>query len=130
MLPDMDRASVENRLNRVEMGVTRMEGQISQLISEFADLKGKVESMLCRLDDHQSVLYGNNGRSGLITQGEHLEELEKALKGYGREPGLIADIKNLLVKMSEFDESRVWLTRLIIGAILSDIVVHFIQLPH
>lgn len=129
-MPPNNNPTIDNRLTRVEMAVARMEGQLSQLITEFADLKLKVETMLCRLDDHQSVLYGEHGKSGLITQGEHLEELEKALKGYGREPGLIADIKNLLVKMGEFDDNRKWLTRLIIGAIITDVVIHFIQIPH
>jgi hypothetical protein len=81
------------------------------------------------LNDHHEILYGDRGRSGLIAQGEHLEELEKALKGYGREPGLIADIKNLLVKMNEFEDNKKWLTRLVIGAILTEIILHFVQFP-
>lgn len=120
----------EERISRMEQAVGRIEGQVQQLVLEFAALKEKVEAMLCRLDDHQNILYGEKGKTGLISQGETLQELQQALKGYGREPGLIADIKNLLVKMNEFDDGRIWLTRLIIGAIITDVIVHFIQAPH
>lgn len=120
----------EERISRIERAIDRIEGQVNQLVSEFTSLKERVEAMLTRLDDHQNILYGEKGKTGLISQGEALHELQQALKGYGREPGLIADIKNLLVKMGEFDEGRKWLTRLIIGAIITDIVVHFIQSPH
>lgn len=120
----------EERISRMERAVDRIEDQVSQLILEFAGLKERVEAMLCRVDDHQKVLYGEKGKVGLISQGETLQELQQALKGYGREPGLIADIKNLLVKMGEFEDGRKWLTRLIIGAIVTDIVVHFIQSSH
>jgi hypothetical protein len=122
--------STDGRLSRVEMAVSRMEIQVTQLVTEFADLKEKVETILCRLNDHQEILYGDKGRSGLVAQREHLEELEKALKGYGREPGLIADIKNLMIKMGELGDERKWLTRLVIGAIITDIVLHFVQTPH
>jgi predicted RNase H-like nuclease (RuvC/YqgF family) len=128
-MPPAQPNTSDNRLTRVEVAVSRMEGQVSHLVSEFAALKEKVEMMLGRLNDHQDILYGDHGKSGLIAQSEHLEELEKALKGYGREPGLIADIKNLLVKMQEFDDNKKWLTRLIIGAILTDIIVHFLKVP-
>ncbi len=128
-MPPTDKPTIENRLTLVELAVARMEGQVSNLVSEFGDLKEKVEAMLCRLDDHQSVLYGERGKSGLISQGEHLVELERALKGYEKEPGLIADIKNLLVKMDSFESSKTWLTRLIVGAVLTDIILHFVSWP-
>jgi hypothetical protein len=106
-----------------------MEVQITHLVGGFADLKEKVEAILCRLDDHQKILYGARGKSGLIAQSEHLEELEKALKGYGREPGLISDIKNLSTKMTDLGDERKWLTRLVLGAILTDIALRFIHVP-
>lgn len=120
----------EERISRMEQVVDRIEQQVNQLVFEFTSLKDRVEAMLTRLDDHQNILYGEKGKTGLISQGETLHELQQALKGYGREPGLIADIKNLLLKMGEFDEGRKWLTRLIIGAIITDIIVHFIQTTH
>jgi hypothetical protein len=126
MMPPTDKPTIENRLMLVELAVARMEGQVSNLVTEFGDLKGKVEAMLCRLDDHQSVLYGERGKSGLITQGEHLSELERALKGYEKEPGLIADIKNLLTKMDGYEQGRVWLTRLVVGAIIAQIIAEVI----
>jgi hypothetical protein len=125
-MPPTDKPTIENRLTLVELAVARMEGQVTNLVAEFGDLKGKVEAMLCRLDDHQSVLYGERGKSGLITQGEHLAELERALKGYEKEPGLIADIKNLLTKMESYEQGRVWLTRLVVGAIIAQIIAEVI----
>ncbi len=125
-MPLTDKPTIENRLTLVELAVARMEGQVSNLVSEIGDLKEKVEAMLCRLDDHQSVLYGEKGKSGLITQGEHLAELERALKGYEKEPGLIADIKNLLTKMDSYEHGREWLTRLVVGAIIAQIIAEVI----
>lgn len=116
----------DNRLNRVELAVQRVEDKVAQLANDFGEFKERVEAMI---EDHQTALYGDKGKPGLVGQSGTLEELRVALKGYGREPGLIAEIKVLSNRMSEWDDGRKWLTRLIIGAIIADIIVHFVQTP-
>lgn len=127
-MPSIGQPSIENRLVRVELAVTRLEGQVSQLVSEFAGLKERVEDMLNRVDDHQSVLYGVKGKSGLIAQSEVLEELKDALKGVGKEAGLIAEIQTLTNKVQEWEDGRKWLTRLVVGAVLADVVINILRL--
>lgn len=121
-----DTPTTSSRLTRVEQAVQRIENQVSQLLRDFAEFKARVE---CMIEDHQSILYGAKDRTGLVHQSEHLEELERALKGYGREPGLIADIKNLLDKMNKYEDANKWLTRVILGAILAELAVHLLGLP-
>lgn len=53
---------------------------------------------------------------------ETLDELKIALKGYGKEPGLIAVIQNLTNKIEEYDDAKKWITRLVIGYIITVIL--------
>ncbi len=117
-----DKQTTNTRLVRVEVVVSRMEGQINQLVTEFAGLKEQLQEMICKVEDHQEALYGEHGKPGLISQGETLEELKGALKGYGREPGLIADIKNLLTEVAAIKSDRKWIYRLILAAIVTDVL--------
>ncbi len=129
MPPQSPSPLVENRLTRLELAVTSLEKQVGQLVNEFSGLKENVQSMLSRLEDHQDVLYGEHGKSGLIAQAETLEELKDALKGVGKEPGLIAEIRAISLKVAALDEGKVWLVRLVVGAILTDIALRLMQLP-
>lgn len=116
-------ATQDGRLNRVELAVQRIEGQLAQLVREFTDFKTRVETML---EDHQTALYGDKGKPGLVGQAGTLEELRVALKGYGKDPGLIAELRVLVDKMKGIEDGRKWLTRLILGAIIMDVLVHVI----
>lgn len=108
-------------MTRVELAVQRMEDQIVQLVKEFGEFKQRIE---CMVEDHQAALYGDKGKPGLVGQTGTLEELRVALKGYGREPGLIAEIQSLVRKMDDWDDGRKWLTRLVLGMLVTDIVLH------
>jgi hypothetical protein len=109
----------DNRLNRVELAVQRVEDQVAQLIKDFADFKARME---CMIEDHQTALYGDRGKPGLVGQTGTLEELRVALKGYGREPGLIAEIQTLSKKIAEWEDAKKWIIRLIIGLIVTNIL--------
>lgn len=108
------------RLSRLELAVQRIEDKLSRISCEFADFKLHVEQML---EDHQSALYGDKGKAGLIGQAGTLEELRIALKGYGKEPGLISEIHSLTKKMAEWDEGRKWMNRLIVGVLVTEVVL-------
>jgi len=127
MPPNPTIPNLDARMTRVELAVQRVEDQLVQLARDFNEFKDRIEGMI---EDHQTALYGDKGKPGLVGQTGALEELRIALKGYGREPGLIAEIKGLMDRMSERDDSRKWITRLVIGAIITDVIVHFIQIPH
>lgn len=117
-------ANIDSRLSRVELAVQRVEDQVTQLVKEFGDFKERMETLM---EDHQTALYGDKGKPGLVGQAGTLEELRVALKGYGKEPGLIAEIQELTKKMEEEDDGKKWLTRLVLGAIVTDIVIRLIQ---
>lgn len=117
---------MEGRVTKLEQAIERIEIQVIQIGNDVTLLKEKLETVLCKVDDHQEVLYGDKGRRGLISKIETIDELNLALKGYGREPGLIADIQALNMKISEWDDGRKWLTRLIIGAVIAEIFVHLL----
>jgi hypothetical protein len=113
--------NLDNRLTRVENSITRIENQIETLMHEFTDFKERVEGMI---EDHQTALYGDRGKPGLVGQSGTLEELRVALKGYGREPGLIAEIQELTNKMINWDDGRKWVNRLVIGMLVTEILLH------
>ena len=115
----------DTRLNRVELAVQRVEGQVTQLVKDFGEFKARIE---CIVEDHRTALYGDKGKPGLVGQSGTLEELRVALKGYGKEPGLIAEIHTLVKKMEDWDDGRKWLTRLVLGMLITDIVLHVFKL--
>ncbi len=116
----------EERINRMERAVERIEEQVHQLVMEFSSLKGKMEQALQRQNDHQEVLYGMKGTTGLLgwkeKAAETLEELKLALKGYGDEPGLIAEIRALAKKIDEWDDTKKWLIRLVGALIVTEVL--------
>lgn len=115
---------MESRVAKLEQAIERIEIQVIQIANDVSGLKVRMEEMLCKVEDHQDVLYGEKGKHGLISQVEIIDELRLALKGYGREPGLIADIQTLNKKIIEWDDGRKWLMRLVIGAIIGEIILH------
>jgi hypothetical protein len=116
--------NLDSRLTRVENTVTRIEDQMTSLVREFADFKERVEGMI---EDHQTALYGDKGKPGLVGQAGTLEELRVALKGYGREPGLIAEIQDLAKRMGDWDDGRKWMNRLVIGMLVTEIILHVLE---
>ena len=125
MPPNISPNTTDARMSRVELAVQRVEDQVAQLVKDFGEFKQRVE---CMLEDHQSALYGDKGKPGLVGQSGTLEELRVALKGYGREPGLIAEIQDLGKRMASWDDGRKWLTRLVIGMIVTDIILHVFKI--
>jgi hypothetical protein len=123
-MPYREPQSQDNRLTRVEMSVQRIELQLENMIKDLGDFKARIE---CVIDDHQDALYGDKGKPGLIGQLGSLEELRVALKGYGREQGLIADIQGLIATMAKWEDGRKWLNRLVIGMIVTNIAIHVIN---
>lgn len=111
----------DNRLTRVELAVQRVEDQVAQLAKDFAEFKARLE---CIVEDHQTALYGDKGKPGLVGQAGTLEELRVALKGYGREPGLIAEIQSLSKQMEVMGDGRKWVTRVIVSALITETIIH------
>lgn len=112
-------------MTRVELAVQRVEDQVAQLVKDFCEFKVQFGGML---EDHQAALYGDKGKPGLVGQSGTLEELRVALKGYGKEPGLISEIDRLVKKMEDWDDGRKWLTRLVLGMLISDIILHIFKI--
>jgi hypothetical protein len=115
--------NLDSRLTRVENSIARVEDQVAMLVHDFACFKERVEEMI---EDHQTALYGDKGKPGLVGQSGTLEELRVALKGYGREPGLIAEIQELTNKMMNWDDGRKWVNRLVIGMLITEILLHLL----
>jgi len=118
-------AETDARLTRLETSVQRIEGQLSQLVADFCEFKSRVESML---QDHQVVLYGDSSVPGLIAKSAPLQELWTALKGYGKDPGLIAEIHSLMEKKNKWEDNFKWFVRLALGALLADIILNLVRL--
>jgi hypothetical protein len=113
--------SLDSRLTRVENTVIRIEDQIAVLMRDFAGYKERLEGII---EDHQTALYGDKGKPGLVGQTGTLEELRVALKGYGKDPGLISEIQDLGQRMSDWDDGRKWMNRLVVGMLVTEILLH------
>lgn len=113
----------EERIQKLENAVSGIVVQVQQIFNMVNGLEEKLNRVLKNLDDHHGVLYGEGGKSGMLAWKEQadetLNELNLALKGYGKEPGLIAVIQNLSTKIGEWDDTRKWLMRLVIGNIIA-----------
>ncbi len=121
-----DNCIQEERIQKVEEAVEQIASQVSLTYTKISGIETKLEKALVRLSEHHSILYGERGSSGLLAwkerAAETVDELKLALKGYGDEPGLIAEIKNLSKKISEWDDTKKWITRLVIGYIVTVIL--------
>lgn len=112
----------EDRIERIEQAIESVEKQVGLIVSEVTALRALVTDKMKMVDDHQSVLYGGNGQSGMVSEMDTLKELNLALKGYGQEPGLIAVIKQLAGKMDGIDETKKWAILLVLGTLMAQIL--------
>jgi len=125
MPPNPTTPNLDARMSRVELAVQRLEDQVAQLVKEFGEYKDRMDAII---EDHQTALYGDKGKPGLVGQAGTLEELRVALKGYGKEPGLIAEIQELRQKMADWNDGRKWMTRLVLGTVLTDVILNIIKI--
>ena len=114
------------RIERIENAVDRMTGQVSTLVTDFSVLKQRVETALDRVDDHEDMLKGVNGDVGVVAKVANLvevfDELHETLRGKGKEPGLIAAIDTLTKKIAEWDDTKKWIGRLIVGWFITSLL--------
>jgi hypothetical protein len=112
----------KDRIERIETAVAELTTQLPGILSAMNELRGKLDTILAKQDDHHAVLYGERGRSGLIAQSEWMSrvlgELDAALKGRDKEPGLIAEIRTLGEAVKEWKDGQKWLTRLVLGEVV------------
>lgn len=121
----------DGRIGRIEQAVEQLSIQVPQIIEKLSGLEEKVEMALKRQEEHHETLFGGRGATGIMAwkekADETLNELKIALKGYGKEPGLISIISTLVEKIDQIEDDRKWLIRLvlanIIGALLGMIII-------
>jgi hypothetical protein len=108
-----------DRIEHIEIAVDNMTGQVTTLVTDFAVLKKSVETALTTVGEHDRALRGYNGDMGLVAQVIQLTaiftDLNGALRGTGKEPGLISSIDGLAKKINDWEDSKKWITRLVVG---------------
>jgi hypothetical protein len=105
----------ESRITLMEKALGRVESAVETLANEVRDMK---DALTKKIDEHDASLYGDHEKPGVVAQMQTVDELKLALKGYGSEPGLIAVIRDLSTHMSEWEDTKKWMIRLVIGEIV------------
>jgi hypothetical protein len=77
-------------------------------------------------------LLGENGAPGLVAVVNCLNgsmgDLYGALRGVGEQPGLIASINTLVKKIADWDDSKKWMTRLVLGLVIASVVLAWLAI--
>jgi len=122
----MEPCSQEQRISRIEQAVNAIDQKVEGLVLEFQLFKAKMDSVLNSVEEHDRALKGNNGTVGLIAKVANaldvLYELNAALKGREEKPGLIATIDRLSKTVECWNDDRKWITRLVIGWVITTIL--------
>jgi len=113
----------DERIARIEENVRCLDNKVDGLNTNQAKILTWLDIYMKKIDEHDAILKGENGQIGVVAQVvlavNILTELNVALKGKEDKPGLIAAINNLVEKNSITDEQKVWLTRLIVGTLIT-----------
>lgn len=116
----------EQRITRIEASVGAITKKVSQVSSDVSAIHDKMEAVTKTVEEHDRALYGSNGGVGVVAKVvqsvETLEDLKIALKGKGEDPGLIADIKNLMGFMADQKDERKWLARGVAMLVIAQLV--------
>lgn len=105
----------EGRITEMEVSLNHIESLVERMANETHKMR---DNLTTRLDEHAVTLYGDRDVVGVVSQMKTLEELNLALKGYGKEPGLVAVISDLSVHMHEWDDAKKWMFRLVLGEVI------------
>jgi hypothetical protein len=135
----MDPCTQTDRIGRIEEAVNGISAQVSALVTEFQVLKGKVEPVLAKVEEHDTALYGSNGNVGIVSDVARvskaldvLDELNGALKGVGDKPGLISVISTLSEQMKEGKDTNKWVSRVVLGWVIATTLggIYYLFLSH
>lgn len=122
----MEPCTQEQRITRIEQAVENIAEKVEGLVLEFQTFRARMDNVLLSVEEHDRALKGNNGTVGLIAKVANaldvLNELNLALKGHAEKPGLIATIDRLSKTVECWNDDRKWITRLIIGWVVTTIL--------
>lgn len=116
----------EVRITRLENAVSSIQDQVSRMTAEFMVLKVRIEAALDQVAEHDRVLKGKDGSPGVIAKVansvELIEDLNDALRGVDGASGLISEIRSLKEQIGDWGDTKKWLTRLVIGWVITAIL--------
>ena len=120
---DTHTCTQEERITRIEENVKCMDEKLDALHSNQQRTLTMLEIYVKKVDEHDAILKGENGEVGVIAKVvqavDMLTELSIALKGKEDKPGLIAAIDVLVKRAAAEDDGKIWMRRLLIGAIIT-----------
>jgi hypothetical protein len=116
----------DERIARIEESVRCMDNKVDGLNTNQQKILTWLDIYMKKIDEHDAILKGENGNVGVVAQVVQaitiLTELNTALKGREDKPGLIAAIDTLVRRNIVVDDEKVWLTRLIIGTLITWVI--------
>ena len=111
---------------RIETAVDKLAETVSGIASDMRLLSATVDATLKKVDEQDTILKGDNGKPGMVAVVAKLngcmDDLYGAMRGEKDKPGLIAAIDTLTKKIFEWEDTKKWISRLMIGWIVTTIL--------
>jgi hypothetical protein len=116
----------EERIKHIEAKVDVITDKIEEIRPDIMLIKDRLVSTVETVEEHERALRGSNGDIGALARvldnAVVLRDLIITLRGEGQNPGLIGAISRLTEKMSAQEDDRRWLSRLVIGWLITSLV--------
>lgn len=124
----------EDRIENIEISVKEINKDISCISSDIAVIKDRMGTVLDKVEDHEHLLRGTNGYSGVVASIENsnklIDKFDKAMFSDGGFADSVKAINSYIKKREEDDKSKTaerkdnfkWLWRLVVGSAVTAIL--------
>ena len=124
----------EDRIQNIEGAVKEINRDLSSISSDIAVIKDRMETVLDKVEDHEHLLRGTSGYSGVVASIENsnrlIDKFDKAMFSDGGFADNIKVMNSYVKKHEEEDKSKTaerkdnfkWLWRLVVGSAVTAIL--------
>lgn len=124
----------EDRITRIEKSVGDINTAISGISSDIAVVKTRMSDVLDRVEDHEHVLRGYNGYSGIIAKiessNQKIDKMDTAMFEDGGTVDTLKQLNNYMKTSQDKEKERTtekkdnfkWLWRLVVGSAVTAIL--------
>ncbi len=116
----------EGRIKNIEAKVDVITDKIEEIHPDIQVIKERLTATAETVEEHDRALRGSNGDVGLVAKVSEttasVNDLIKTLRGEGNDPGLIGALSRLTEKMGNWESTWRWLTRLVIGWVITSLI--------
>ncbi len=124
----------EDRITRIEDAVSEIHGDIGGLATDMAVIKDKICGVVEKVEDHEHVLRGFNGNTGIIAKLENsMNKIDKLDEAMFEDGGLHDTMKEVSaymkvsceeekIRKADKKDNTKWLWRLVAGTAITGVL--------